>query len=375
MTDLGMTDPGTPDVGVITDVHAALYRVRLPRPWSDKVLHTHVIRSEVTSGDGRRGHGWSWLPDIGPAAAHRLVVGDCRDFVRGRPAHPVLVWDPLWAHLHEAGSGGLTTIAMAAIDTALWDLQLTALGVNLPGLLGARRQSVPSYGSGVNLHLDMAQLVAQAERWVAAGYDAVKIKVGRPSEGDDVDRVAAVREAIGPNRRLMVDANQRWDLATARRRLDALAPSDLTWVEEPLRADDTAGYEALRASSSVPLAVGENHHTIYQYRELLTRRACDVVQPNVVRVGGITPWLRIAALAHAFGVAVQPHHLPEISAQLAMTLPGAPMVEVIEDATFASLGALVGPGCAVADGPSYRLTSSAGLGLEIDPSHLERLDA
>jgi L-alanine-DL-glutamate epimerase-like enolase superfamily enzyme len=356
---------------------AGLYRARLPRPWGDGVDHSYLIRTEITTSDGRSGHGWTWLPDVGSAAAHRLVSDDCRAHVQGGPTHPAAVWDGLWAHLHEAGSGGLTTVAMAAVDTALWDLHLHALGTTLPALLGPRRTAVRAYGSGVNYHYGLDELVAQAERWIAAGYGAVKIKVGHPEVAEDVRRAAAVREVIGPDRLLMLDANQRWDLPAAIGAIEALAFVRPAWVEEPLRSDDTAGYVALRAATGVPIAVGENHHTIYQYRELLTRGACDIVQPNVARVGGITPFLRIARLAEDFGVPVYPHHLPELSAQLAMALGAEPWVEVVEDASLTALGALAGPGCAVVDGPGYRLRpgGEAGLGLEIATGTLERLDS
>ena len=153
------------------------------------------------------------------------------------------------------------------------------------------------------------------------GYPAVKIKVGRPDLREDVERVAAVREVIGPDTLLMVDANQRWDLYRARRAADALAPYGLHWLEEPLPADDVAAHVELRRSAHVPIAVGENVYTVYGFRDLLTAGACDVVQPNVVRVGGITPFLRIAELARTFDVPVYPHLLPDLSGQLALSLP------------------------------------------------------
>jgi len=206
-----------------------------------------------------------------------------------------VVWDRLWAHLREAGAGGVTTIALAGVDLALWDLHCGER--SLADVLGRRRAAVPVYGSGVNRHYTLEELVAQARRWKAAGYPAVKIKVGLPDLREDVERVAAVREVIGPDVALMVDANQRWDLLRARRAIEALAPYGLHWVEEPLPADDVAAHVELRRSVDVPIAVGENVHTGYGFRDLLAAGACDVVQPNVVRVGGITPFLRIAELA------------------------------------------------------------------------------
>lgn len=271
-----------------------------------------------------------------------------------------MVWDRLWAHLREAGAGGVTTIALAGVDLALWDLHCGER--SLADVLGRRRAAVPVYGSGVS-HYTLEELVAQARRWKAAGYPAVKIKVGLPDLREDVERVAAVREVIGPDVALMVDANQRWDLLRARRAIEALAPYGLHWVEEPLPADDVAAHVELRRSVDVPIAVGENVHTGYGFRDLLAAGACDVVQPNVVRVGGITPFLRIAELARAYDVPVHPHLLPEISGQLACALPLPCMVEEVEDASFAALGLLAEPYPVEIAGGELRAHRGPGLGL------------
>ncbi|GLW08504.1 racemase [Microtetraspora sp. NBRC 13810] len=325
----------------ISEVRVSARTVPLPRPWGPDVPVNHVIVCEVGADDGRTGVGFSWTPQIGAGAVRAMLESECRPAVLGLPAHPELVWDRLWRHLREAGGGGVTTIAMAAIDIALWDLRCGERG--LADVLGRRRDSVPVYGSGVNRHYSPEELVAQAERWAAAGYPAVKIKVGRDDLREDVERVAAVRRAVGPDTLLMVDANQRWDLLRARRAIAELEPYGLHWVEEPLPADDLAGQVRLRESVRVPIALGESLYTVYEFRDLLTAGACDVVQPNVVRVGGITPFLRIAELARAFDVPVHPHLLPEISGQLALALPLPPMVEDVEDASFAALGLLAEP--------------------------------
>jgi L-alanine-DL-glutamate epimerase-like enolase superfamily enzyme len=227
---------------------------------------------------------------------------------------------------------------------------------------------VRAYGSGVNLHYPLADLVAQVERWVAAGFDAVKIKVGKPALREDLERVAAVREVLGPDRALMIDANQRWDLDTATRAIDALSALAPAWIEEPLRADDLAGHAELARRIEVPIAVGENLHTAYRFAEFLRAGAAQILQPNVVRVGGITPFRRIADLAVEHGVTLHPHLLPELSGQLALTLPVAlgaaePMAEDVEDAGFASLGALADPSPVTITRGMLTETTHVGLGI------------
>ncbi|MFI6918987.1 mandelate racemase/muconate lactonizing enzyme family protein [Nonomuraea spiralis] len=346
---------------MIAGLRTELRTVPLPRPWGPDVPANHVIVCHVTLEDGRTGTGFSWTPQIGAHAVRALLDHDLREALIGLPAHPELVWDRLWRHLREAGPGGITTIALAGIDLALWDLRCGDVG--LADVLGRRREQVPAYGSGVNLHYSLDELTEQARRWVAAGYAGVKIKVGRPDLAEDVARVAAVREVIGPDRLLMIDANQRWDLHRARRALAALREFGLHWIEEPLPADDLAAHVELRRSTDVPVAVGENVYTVYGFRDLLTAGACDIVQPNVVRVGGVTPFLRIVELARAFDVPVHPHLLSEVSGQLALALPLPPLAEDVEDASFGGLGLLAEPYPVEVREGVLRVGGHAGLGL------------
>jgi L-alanine-DL-glutamate epimerase-like enolase superfamily enzyme len=335
----------------ITALRTTLLSPKLSRPWGADVRANHIIAVHIETSDGLSGTGFSWTPSIGAEAVRALLDNDIRRFALGRPADAGELWQPLWENLHEAGSGGLTTIAMAGLDLALWDYECRVRDLPLVDRLGRTRDRVQVYGSGVNLHYSEDELLAQVDRWIAAGLTAVKIKVGKPDIFEDLDRVAAVRQRIGPDRQLMLDANQRWDRATAAIAIAALAESDPAWIEEPLRADDTAGYAALRASSVVPIALGENAHTIYRFRDLMDAGACDIVQPNVIRVGGITPFLAIVRSAAERGIRVAPHLLPELSGQLALTIPEPTLVEDVEGATFEQLGILSEPtGTSIRDG-------------------------
>jgi L-alanine-DL-glutamate epimerase-like enolase superfamily enzyme len=349
-------------------ITANAVRVRLPRPWGPDVTDLHLVLTEVSDTGGLVGHGFSWTPSIGAAAVQAMIASDIAPLAAVLPSQPEAAWDVLWRHLHEAGGGGVTTLALAGIDTALWDLRCRRAGRSLVDLLGRRRARVSAYGSGVNLHYPLDELVEQARRWVAAGYGAAKIKVGRPDLDDDLERVAAVRAVLGDRRRLMVDANQRWDLLRARRAVAALARYAPAWIEEPLLGDDLRAHADLRRMSAAPIALGENLATIHQFREAALLGACDVLQPNVIRVGGITPFLRIAALTRGHGLTLAPHLLPDLSTLLAVCLPDAVEVEVVEDATFADLGVLVRPSVTVTGGwcePAD--ASSADLGVRFRP--------
>ncbi|MRX42236.1 mandelate racemase/muconate lactonizing enzyme family protein [Agromyces kandeliae] len=338
-------------------------RIPLRRPWGPDVRDLSVVEVEVEDSDGAVGRGFSWTPTIGAAAVRAHLDHDLRDFALGREAEASALWDPLWAHLHEGGSGGITTIAMAGLDLALWDLAGRRAGVTLTDLIGRHHQTATVYGSGVNLHYSRDELVAQASRWVEAGFDAVKVKVGSPDLARDIERLAAVRDVLGPERGLMIDANQRWSLEQAERAIDELAAFDLTWIEEPLRADDLAAHVELRRRIEVPVALGENLHTRYRFAEFIDAGAVDLVQPNAVRVGGITPFLRIADLAAERGVGLAPHLLLELSAQLALALPGEHLVESVEDASFEALGALAAPSPVALVGAAASTTGQPGLGV------------
>jgi L-alanine-DL-glutamate epimerase-like enolase superfamily enzyme len=349
-----------------------LLRVPLTRPWAGDVTSVGVIATRVARSDGVIGWGFSWTPQIGAEAVQALLAHDITAFALGRDADPGSQWSALWRHLHEAGGGGVSTIAQAGLDLALWDAASRAEGTSLPGFLGAQRESVRAYGSGVNLHYTEDELVAQVRRWVDAGFDAVKVKVGKPDVSEDLDRVRAVREALGPDRALMIDANQRWELDHATAALELLAEVDPAWIEEPLRADDLFGHvelaERLGASSGIPIAVGENLHTVFRFDDFLRTGAAQIVQPNIVRVGGITPFLGIAAIAAEYGAAVHPHLLPELSGQLALCLRAVdgvvePMAEDVEDAGFGALGALIDPSPVVIHDGRLTETSHDGIGL------------
>lgn len=352
----------------IQSISVRRLRGELSRPWAADVTGNHVIVVEVTRTDGVVGTGFSWTPHVGASAITAFLRDELSPRALGRDADPESLWPELWAEVHEAGGGGVTSIALAGIDIALWDARARSQGIPLADALGRRRDSVPAYGSGINLHYPLDELVAQCERFVAAGSRAVKVKVGNPRLDDDLSRVAAVRAAIGPDIALRVDANQRWRLEQAIVAAHALAEYDIDWLEEPLRADDTVGHRALAAQSPIPLAVGENLHTVHRFAELFVGDAVGVAQPNVVRVGGITPFRQIAQLAAEHGVRLAPHLLPELSVPLALATPAVECVEAVEGASFAELGVLAADSpVAIAEGVA-RSTAEFGLGLAFRPS-------
>ncbi|WP_034263596.1 mandelate racemase/muconate lactonizing enzyme family protein [Actinospica robiniae] len=286
---------------------------------------------EVTTNDGNKGIGYSYTIGTGGTSVLAMLREHLLPRLIGADAALVeRVWFDLFASTRATTVGAITSLALAAVDTALWDLRCTRAGEPLWRLAGGFRPKVPLYDTeGGWLHLSTDELVAGARASQAAGWPGVKLKVGKPRLDEDVERLTAVRDAVGAGMDIMVDANQSMTQAEARRRAAAFEPLGLSWFEEPLPADDVAGHEALARGTAIPIAVGESMYSVAQFREYLARGAASIVQVDAARVGGITPWLKVAHTAEAFNVHVCPHFLMELHVSLVAAVPNGRYVEHI----------------------------------------------
>lgn len=331
---------------IIDHVTCQSYRIPLAKPWGDQTHHiTHIelLVTEIYSDSGRKGTGFAYSVGVGIKAVEALLKWDVIPKLIGQTVHPQAIWYQLWRELHDTGGGGTSTLALSAIDIGLWDLFAQELERPLVDVLGRLRPGIPVYGSGVNLHLSLSELETQVQRWVDSGYGAVKIKVGKADLLEDIKRLQATREILGPSRYLMIDANQGWDLPTAEERIRAYASFGLRWVEEPLLSDDIRGHQILRQRVQVPIAIGENVYTKFQVNDYLRSGACDYLQADVVRVGGISPFLEIAAIASAYNVPMAPHFLRELSGQVLCCISNGMLLEDVEGGSFTELGILSVP--------------------------------
>ena len=301
---------------------------------------TPIVR--ITDTDGETGTGYSYTIGTGGPAIISLLKETLVPKLIGREAEEIGgIWRDLLFTTHATAVGALTSLALAAIDTALWDLRCRRAGLPLWRLAGGVQTSVPLYTTeGGWLHLATEDLVADALAMKAAGFIGAKLKIGKPSIAEDRARLAAVREAVGDDIRLMVDANQSFDLAEALRRADMLAEFAIHWFEEPLPADDVGAHARLARQSRVPIAVGESMYSLSQFKDYLEQGACAVVQADVARVGGITPWLKIAGMAEAFNVSICPHFLMELHVSLVCAVPNAPTLEYIPQLDEVTKGGL-----------------------------------
>lgn len=320
---------------------------------------TPIVR--ITDADGVTGTGYSYTIGTGGHSVVELLKRTLVPAIIGREAMEIeRIWRDLLFLTHATTTGAITSIALAAIDTALWDLKARKLGLPLHQLAGGAQDSIPLYTTeGGWLHLEEAALVEDALRAKAEGFGGCKLKVGRPLH-EDVWRIGTVREAVGPGFEIFTDANQRFNVDEAIRRARAYEALDIGWFEEPLTAEDISGHSRLVASTSIPIAVGESLYSALHFREYLERHACSVVQVDVGRIGGITPWLKVAHMAEAFNIAVCPHFLMELHVALCAAVPNARWVEYIPQ-----LDELTGEKMTIRDGRAIP-SSKPGLGIDWD---------
>lgn len=293
----------------------------------------------LTTEDGETGVGWCTTIGVGGLAISTLVNSYMAPLVVGEDVrNHERLWERLWQDLHFAGPSGISTLALATIDIAAWDLRAKIAKMPLWQLLGGVRDTVPVYASAVNLHLTRDMLLSQVERQLSEGYRVFKLKIGRSDFDDDLARVRSVRKLIGPSRTLLLDANQRWTAGDAVRHCQALAEVSPGWIEEPIMSDDVAGHAHLRRSVPVPVAIGEQLGNRFDFWNYVRGDAADILQPNPWKVGGITEWMKVAHLAQSANLAIAPHNALELSAHLVGATTNGFMVENIEGGNLADFG-------------------------------------
>lgn len=268
-------------------------------------VHLAILELDTDGGPGGVAYGFGFSD--ADSAMIASAIAALRDVVIGQDA---MKTEALWRRMQDAlafaGLGGPALAALSVIDIAAWDARAQSIGLPLDRMLGAAREDIPAYASGGSLAGTPGELAAEMEAYAAAGHVEMKLKLGASSQ-DNVERIAAVRDAVGPDAVIYADGNQQWAPAEAARMAAALERFDLGWLEEPLPADEIADLANLRSRLSVALATGETNFGLDAFRRLIHRRAADVLMPNLQRVGGITGWMRIAQAAALTGISMATH--------------------------------------------------------------------
>lgn len=328
---------------------------------------TPIVR--ITDADGVSGIGYSYTIGQGGEAIMSLLHKTMAPVLLGADANNIeKIWRELLFATHATSVGAITSLSLAAIDTALWDLKCRRADLPLFKMLGGAKESIPLYTTeGGWLHLTTEELVADAVAAKEQGFKGSKVKIGRPHLSEDQDRLIAIRESVGDAYEIMVDANQGFSLSEAIRRAKMLEKINIAWFEEPLPADDVSAHAYLASHSHVPIAVGESLYSISQFKDYLHAGAASIVQADVARIGGITPWMKVAHMAEAYNVSVCPHFLMELHVSLVCSVNNTPWLEYIPQ-----LDDITASGMCVEDG--FAIASQcAGLGIDWDMEKIQKL--
>ncbi|MFC5675066.1 enolase C-terminal domain-like protein [Streptomyces incanus] len=363
---------------MVDTVEAAAYTVPTDAPESDGTLtwqSTTLVLVRVRSGTAT-GLGWTY----GAAATAQVVEQQLAGLVTGRSAWDVPAANEAMSRaVRNAGRPGLIAGALSAVDIALWDLKARLLGLPLVRLLGACRSDVPVYGSGGFTSYDDVQQDRQLRTWVEEqGIPRVKIKIGESwgqAESRDRDRIARARQSIGARTELYVDANGAYSRKQAVRLAGHLAEQNVTWFEEPVSSDDLTGLAQIRAAVTTDVAAGEYGYSLPYFRQLLDADAVDCAQADATRCGGITVWLRVAALVEAAGLEISGHCAPHVHAHVAAAVPNLRHLEwfhdhvrieqLLFDGVLDAAGGAISPGAVGSPGLGLTFRTEAAEGYRV----------
>jgi L-alanine-DL-glutamate epimerase-like enolase superfamily enzyme len=350
----------------IVDVRVDLLKVPLEKPYfaagKEITSYWHVL-ARLRTRDGVEGFGYVVLLND---QLVRPLADATRELGQLLVGMDVFTPEKAWAALDRAaewiGPGGMVSYAIAPLDIAMWDAMGKAAGQPLYRLLGGFRDRVPTYASdGLWYSLSLDDLAASARRHRDAGFAALKLRIGHErTAAAEIDRVRAVREAVGEDVAILVDATETWDVNTALERGRALQDAGIHWLEDPINHRDVAGLQRMTSLLEVPIATGEHLYTLAEYRHLIDAHGAGIVIIDLARIGGITPWRHVASLAKAHAVRVCGHVIPEVHVHLVAAVPNGHLAEYVprSERILQAMPKIEGGRLVAPEGP--------GLGLALD---------
>ena len=318
-------------MAIIDNVQTDHYLIPLPRPLEDsmhgQMTGFEVVTARVRDSDGATGVGYTFTCGVNGGAIANILGREMTPRIIGRdPSLIEAIWKDLWWDFHYGGRGGPTVLALSALDMALWDLKAKRANLPLYRLMGGFDPQVTCYAGGIDIDLTPQEMVEQTHANMALGHRAIKMKVGRERLREDVTKIAAMREAFGPDLPLMVDANMKYSVDGAIRAARAFREFDLIWFEEPIPPDDPAGHRRILTEGGLPIASGENLRSLWDFRTAI-EGGVTFPEPDVTNCGGITPFMKIAALAEAFHLPITSHGAHDITVHLLAACPNRSYLE------------------------------------------------